>query len=321
MGESSDKKNLTAKGAKETRRLQRGTRSPGVLCVSLAPFAVKFLSRRRLPFLLTLTVSLLSLTANNHALSQTLKVQKTVPISPPTAFSVNRSGTLFVGDARGAVRAYDTTGRVTHTFSPPRVAEVAALDAGQNLRVFCFYRDLQEYLLLDRFLTPLPGYEKPVRIAPDEVGFARLATLAQDGQLWLFDDTDFSLKKYNPVTRRVSLHVPLELVLAGQDPVFVALREYQNLVFLHDGRSGVLVFDNAGNFRSKIAAEAAGPVGFYGDELYFARDGFIHFVHLYNGTTRRLPLPGGIDVLGVAAGPTAIYLLSRNQLLVCPAPL
>jgi hypothetical protein len=248
-------------------------------------------------------------------------VERSVPISAPTAFSTNQSGTLFLGDAQGVVRAYDTTGRVTHTFSPPRVAEVTTLEAGQHLRVFCFYRDVQEYLLLDRTLTALPGYEKPARIAPDEVGFARLAALAPDGQLWLFDDTDFSLKKYNPATRRVSLHVPLELVLAGQDPLFVALREYQNLVFLHDGRSGVLVFDNAGNFRSKIAAGAAGPVGFYGDELYFTRDGELHFVHLYNGATRRFPLPGGVGPLGVAAGPGKIYLLTRNRLLVCPAPL
>lgn len=256
-----------------------------------------------------------------RAPAQELRVQKSVPISTPTAFSTNQSGTLFLGDAQGVVRAYDTTGRVTHTFSPPRVAEVTTLEAGQHLRVFCFSRDVQEYLLLDRFLTPLPGYEKPAKIVPEEVGFARLAALAADGQLWLFDDTDFSLKKYTPATRRVSLHVPLELVLAGRDPLFVALREYQNLVFLHDGRSGVLVFDNAGNFRSKIAAGAAEPIGFYGDELYFTRDGELHFVHLYNGATRRLRLPGGVGPVGVAAGPGMVYLLTRNRLLVCPAPL
>ncbi len=270
--------------------------------------------------LLTLAVTLLAVTAD-RALAQTLRVEKAIPIPAPTAFSTNQTGRLFLGDTQGVVRAYDTTGRVTHFFSPPRVAEVAALEAGQHLRVFCFYRDLQEYLVLDRFLAPLPGYEKPVKIAPDETGFARLATLAADGQLWLFDDTDFSLKKYNPVTRRVSLHVPLELVLAGQDPLFVSLREYQNLVFLHDARSGVLVFDNAGNFRSKIAAEASGAVGFYGDELYFVRDGALHFLHLYNGTTRRLALPAGIQSLNVVVGPGTIYLLTRNQLLVCPQPL
>jgi hypothetical protein len=201
------------------------------------------------------------------------------------------------------------------------VAQVTVLEAGQSLRVLCFYRDLQEYLLLDRFLAPLPGYEKPAKIAPDETGFARLAALAGDGQLWLFDDTDYSLKKYNPVTRRVSLHVPLELVLAGQDPLFVALREYQNLVFLHDAQGGVLVFDNVGNFRSRIATEATESLGFYGDELYFIRDDSLHFVHLYNGDTRRLSLPGGVGFLWVAVGPGTIYLLTRNQLLVCPKPL
>ena len=284
-------------------------------CLSIPPVSLwlAFQCRSFLALLITLTVG--------PVVAQALWVEKSIPITTPTAFSTNHAGSLFLGDAQGVVRAYDTTGRVSHFFSPPRVAEVAALEAGQNLRVFCFYRDLQEYLVLDRFLAPLPGYEKPAKVAPDETGFARLVALAADGQLWLFDDTDFSLKKYNPVTRRASLHVPLELVLAGQDPLFVSLREYQNLVFLHDGRSGVLVFDNAGNFRSKIAAGAAGPVGFYGDELYFTRDGELHFAHLYNGTTRRFPLPGSVGFLGVAAGPGKIYLLTRNRLLVCPAPL
>ena len=289
--------------------------------VSFAALTIKLPAHTclRLPLLLTLVGALLMFI--DHAQGQELRAANSVAIATPTAFSTNQMGNLFLGDAQGMVRAYNPTGQVTHTFSPPRVAEVASLDAGQNLRMLCFYRDLQEYLLLDRFLTPLPGYEKPVKISPTEVGFARLAALAQDGQLWLFDDTDFSLKKYNPATRRLSLNVPLELVLSGQDPLFVTLREYQNLLFLHDRRGGVLVFDNAGNFRSKIAAEAAESIGFYGDELYFIQRGVLHFLHLYSGAVRELRLPGSVDLLGVAVGSTSIYVLSRNQLIVYSKPL
>jgi hypothetical protein len=303
-----------------TQRPQNKSSSRSSLRPASAPFrelSPLWLTCQLPTLLLTLLVTL----AGSPVTAQALQVEKSVPISTPTAFSTNQAGTLFLGNSQGVVRAYDSTGRVVHTFSPPRVAEVAALEAGQNLRVFCFYRDIQQYLVLDRFLAPLPGYEKPVRIAPDEIGFARLAALAGDGQLWLFDDTDFSLKKYNPVTRRVSLHVPLELVLAGQDPLFVALREYQNLVFLHDGRGGVLVFDNAGNFRSRIAAKATEPVGFYGDELYFIRDGALHFVHLYSGAAHQLSLPSDVHFLGVVVGFNKVYLLTHNQLLVSPKPL
>ncbi len=175
--------------------------------------------------------------------------------------------------------------------------------------------------MLDRFLAPLPGYGRPLRINAAQVGFARLATLANDGQLWLFDDTDFSLKKYDPVTGRVSLHISLELVIEGDDHQFITLREYQNLIFLQDALSGVLVFDNAGNFRNKIALSSASSFGLCEDELYFFDANQLVFVHLYHPKRRRFSLPTGANPLSITIGPTKIFMLTEKEILVCPKPL
>lgn len=250
--------------------------------------------------------------------AQSLRIERRIPISGPVTLSANQYDNLFVGDVKGTIRVYDSTGTVLNSFSPPQAARVTALEAWQGLRVFCFYADLQEYTMLDRFLTPQPGYSRPLKITAEQVGFARLATLASDGQLWLFDDTDFSLKKYNPITRQVSLRVPLELVIAGGEYHFSALREYQNLVFLQDSRSGVLIFDNAGNFRSKVAHPPTGTFGLSEDELYFTDAGQLVFIHLYNQERRRISLPEGSKALSVTVGTGKIFILTEKEIVVCP---
>ncbi len=270
--------------------------------------------------ILTLAV-VLGTSTWSYSCAQVLQVSNRVAIPKPLAVSVNAQGPLFTGDQRGTVRLYDTAGVVVNAYSPQRVADVTTLEAGQGLRVFCFYRDLQEFSLLDRFLTPLPGYAKPVLLNLPDGGFARLATLSPDGQLWLFDDTDFSLKKYNPVTRQITIHVPLELVLDRRDYQFTSIREYQNILFLNDPRNGVLLFDNAGNFRKRISRFLSGIIELYRDELFFVQDDRIFFLNLYNEKVRSVYLPDGIKPLYVTVIPDKVFLLTGKELIIGRQPL
>jgi hypothetical protein len=268
-----------------------------------------------------LTIAVVGVLAWSYSCAQVLQISKRVAIPKPLAVSVNAQGNLFAGDHRGTVRMYDTAGVLVNSYSPQRVAEVTSLGTGQGLRVFCFYRDLQEFTLLDRFLTPLPGYARPVPLNLPDGGFARLATPSPDGQLWVFDDTDFSLKKYNLLTRQITIHVPLELVLDKHDYQFTSIREYQNILFLHDARNGVLLFDNAGNFRKRISQFSSGVVELYRDELFFVQDNRIFFLNLYDEKVRSVSLPDGIKPLYVTVVPDKVFLLTGKELIICSQPL
>lgn len=264
-----------------------------------------------------LTITLLVAFAAGCSCAQTLQIRKRIPIARPFAVSGNAQGNLFIGDVTGTVRMYDTSGVAVNVFSPQRVAEVTSLEAWQGLRVFGFYRDVQEFVMLDRFLTPLPGYARPVRIHLPDGGFVRLATLSADGQLWLLDDTGFSLRKYNPTTRQVTLQVPLELVLDRHDYRFSCIREYQNILFLNDPGNGVILFDNAGNFRKKLNLGTGTEIELYEDELFFVRDGRIIFINLYDDNIRSVYLPDGINPLYVTVLSGKVFLITGRELIIC----
>src|SRR4051812_22990298 len=127
--------------------------------------------------------------------------------------SMDTYGQLYVTDTKGNINKYDSTGRFLLNYSPQKVGNITLLEASNTIRIFVFYRDFQEYTILERFLGPMPNNS----INPEEVGFARLATLGSDYNLWIMDDTDFALKKYDRQFNKVLYKTPLELLLDLKD--------------------------------------------------------------------------------------------------------
>jgi hypothetical protein len=195
---------------------------------------------------------------------------------------------VYLADAAGNIHKYSPEGRYELTFSPTRPGVVHLLEAWSSIKILAFYKVFQRFLLLDRFLTLVPAYD----VDPSLIGFARQATLSADDNLWVLDDTDFTLKKYNPQFRQVIASTPLGLVLNPREYDIRFMREYQNQLFLSDYNSGILVFDNMGTYRKKIAVDSVDHFGFIGDELYYVQDSMLHFFHLYNFDTRTQLLEG-----------------------------
>lgn len=223
--------------------------------------------------------------------AQTPDLPRQITKGQVVAVSVDNYNRVITADAKGNITAYDTLGNALTTYSPQTVAGVTLLEAWRSMKILVFYRDLQQYVLLDRFLTPLAGYPYPARLPAERIGFARVLTLAFDDQLWVFDDADFSLKKYNPQLQAVTIHSPMTLVLDAKDYHINFMREYQSQVFVNDKNSGILVFDNLGNYRKKLPLPNADYFQFVGDELYFADGDTLHFYNIYTAAERKVKLP------------------------------
>lgn len=219
--------------------------------------------------------------------AQPLELVKEVKTSHPVCVSADRNGRIFISDEKGNINQYDANGNFLLNYSPPKVGRISLLESWKTVQIFAFYRDLQQYTLLDRFLNPLSQN----RIDEDKLGFARVATLAADDNLWVFDEVDFSLKKYGLRNQTVLINAPLNLVLDAKDYDINFMREYQNALFINDRNSGILVFDNLGNYRKKLPFEGLTYFGMLNDELYFLVNNQVHFFHLYNFTERTVPLP------------------------------
>jgi hypothetical protein len=238
-------------------------------------------------------------------------VSVTLP-SPVMDISIDRYGLFYIADEEGNIYKYDTLGALQLTYSPSRKADVTIIDAWRNVNIFIFYRSLQEYVLLGRLMEPSPNEA----ISETEIGYARLATLSYDGNIWLIDETDFSLKKYNDSYSKVDLYTPLDLLL---DPSLYDLnymREYQNLVFVNDKNSGILIFDNMGIYKTKIPIKGLSYVGLNNDEIYFQEGDSVKFINIYTYVERTEPLPEKGDFQFILYTDFNLYLFRKSSVEV-----
>jgi hypothetical protein len=178
--------------------------------------------------------------------------------------ALDNRGQIYYADRSGGIYQIDQTGRTVNHFSPTRRARLSQLDADRTVNIFSFSEDLQEYVILDRFLNPIVNN----RFDASQVGFAKSATMGNNNTLWVFDETDLSLKKIDFRRQAVVQNQPLSLVLGRDDIQVKEVREYQNLLFLREA-SSVTVFDNQGNYLRSLPYGSDAKLAFFENSLFF----------------------------------------------------
>jgi hypothetical protein len=246
-------------------------------------------------------------------MAQQLSLLKQVSVETPVAVSADRYGNIFIGDTKGNLHKYDSTGILLQTFSSPNIANISSIEAWPSLQVLIFYRDLQQFSILNRFLTPAV---LPSSLNQELVGFARAATLGSQENLWLFDDTDLSLKNYNLATKKITSSTPLSLILGDTEYAVNFMREYQNNLYVNDRNTGILVFDNLGNYKKKLPFAELTYFNFFENELYFLKDNTISLFNLYTLSERQIKLPTGTSFKYALFSGSKLFLFTKKTFTI-----
>ncbi|MBO9699663.1 MAG: hypothetical protein J7604_05590 [Sporocytophaga sp.] len=234
------------------------------------------------------TILLYFFVQNTFAQESHLNFLKSVKINTAVKkVSIDTYFNFYTADANGNVSKFDSEGNYLLTFSPQKKSNVTLLEAWRNVNIFVFYRNFQQFLFLNRFLTPSPNTD----LNQELVGFARIAAPSSDNNLWLVDETDFSLKKYNLTFHKLDIRNPLELILNPQNYDLTFLREYQNLLFINDKNSGILIFDNMGNLKERISVKGLDYFSFIKNNLYYIQDNKLIILDLYTKKAMEIDLP------------------------------
>lgn len=244
------------------------------------------------------------------AKGQTLEFVRSIPFEGIQQVSLDRYNFLYVSDQQGNIKKFDEEGKFQVLYSPAKVSNVALLEAWNTIKVFVFYREFQEYVILERFLTPRPNYV----IDENAIGFARMATLASDYNLWMFDDADFSLKKYDQQYNKVLFSTPLDLILKPKDYDIKFMREFQNQLFISDINSGILVFDLFGNYKKKIPFQGVSFFSFFNDYLTFISGTQIVWFDLYGLSEIRFDLPSDKKYIQAIVTSKYTYLFAKDAM-------
>lgn len=204
-----------------------------------------------------------------------IKEQKIAPIQ---LISIDKKNQIFIANSAGDIEAYDSDlSKLNIRFSPQRMAHISFLEANATTRILVFYQEFQNFLILDRFLNPTGEYN----FENAEISFVKLATIANDNNIWLIDEGDFSLKKYEVNLGQVLVNTSLDLLLDLENFEVSFLKEYQNQLFINDKNSGILVFDNLGNYRLTVDVKGLEFFSFHQNYLLYIQNQKLHFYDIY----------------------------------------
>ena len=242
--------------------------------------------------------------------AQTLKLKQSIPVNKPGAVSQDRLFNIYFSDQKNNIHQVSPDGKLVRTYSPPTQAHVALLEAWNLVRILAFYDDRQHITLLDRFLTPLAS----TRLSEIADGNVRLATLASNDQIWLLNESDFSLAKVDLQRPEATSRTQLNQILPDARTDFRFMREYQNNLYLVDRIAGIYIFDNLGTYKKKIPVTGLSFLGFKGDEAFYLKDDKLTFFNLYTLKERQIALPLAPHYSQALVGNNTIYLFSDTTL-------
>ncbi|MEM9325709.1 MAG: hypothetical protein AAGA85_08640 [Bacteroidota bacterium] len=157
-----------------------------------------------------------------------------------TAYSFDERGAIYIGTANGTVRQISSDGTELD-FSYPNSGPLTLVQGRNPLLPFLFFRDFQQAIVLDRFLSNPVVYD----IQAFAGGFAWLATPAVDRHIWLLKTSPLTILKVDPLSNSIVQSTPLVIDFPLQNVVF--FKAQRNLLMVVDAEYGVLVFDLFGN--------------------------------------------------------------------------
>jgi hypothetical protein len=235
-----------------------------------------------------------------------------LPIRGLERVSLDNRGQIFYTIGDGSIYQLSPIGVPINHYSPPRQAGITQLEAGWTVTVFTFSKDLQRYEMFDRFLNPLMSRDMD-RL---EVGLARAATLGNNNTLWVFDESDFSLKKIDYKRQALLQNQPLNLVINDQDWKVTDMREVQNMVFLRVPEN-IYIFDNQGNYLKSISVPGQGPLSISGGSIYWINSGKLVEYQMNRGViTSELALPSSVNGHHVKVHGKHVLFYNERQILI-----
>ncbi|TXK49383.1 hypothetical protein FVR03_06505 [Pontibacter qinzhouensis] len=239
-----------------------------------------------------------------------LQFSHSIAIGSPIAVSVDRNNSIYIVDRNRNLTKLDSLGQVQVVFSPPSKGRPSSVEAWNPMKVLLFYEDRQEIMLLDRFMRPISqtsladyGY----------TGTIKAATLSSDDSFWIYNESDFTLSKLDQRFRKANIETSLGLILDRERLDVRQLREYQNMLYMLDANGGVFIFDNLGNYKSKLPVAGLSYFNFKENELYYLKDNRLHFYDLYKQQTRSINLPEEKNYRYALTGNRHIYLFTDKE--------
>ena len=251
---------------------------------------------RYLPGMKKLLLLLLLLTTGNLVAqtADTLQASIGLNIAAQLATTDNLKN-IYVFTASYTLEKFSPDLKLLGRYSNNRLGFPTAIDVSNPMKILLWYADFRTVVFLDRNMTVL-GELNLIQAGFPEV---RTVAAARDGNLWLYDEVAFKLRKISPEGAIIFESQDLNLVFDTRLSI-TCLYESDASLYAADAQMGLLQFDNYAQFSQNLPWKGITQFITNGNLLYHIQDDKLH-VNLIQGfmaTSHQLPVsvPGAPPV-------------------------
>lgn len=222
-------------------------------------------------------------------------------------------GNLYISDEQGIISKYDKNGLLLLSYSGSNISPIHSVDVSHTSKIFGFYLENQSYLILDRFLNPL----NEAVLNNSVIGYASETAYAADNNLWVFDQSDLSIKKINILNQVLVTTISISLIINNEEWDIKQIEEYQNRLYLYDNNKDIYVLDNYGNYIKKLEIKPDCNFWFSGESIIYVQQKKVFKFDLYNSEIVQIGTIGNTNnLLKVISANNLIYLITKSEIIV-----
>lgn len=230
--------------------------------------------------------------------------------------SMDNRDQIFISSRQGDLYLYDSKGNRLNYFSPPRQGRINQLEAAWTVNIFTFSEDLQEYRVLDRFLNPIAEHN----FFDASINLAKAATFGNNNIVWVWDESDLSLKRMDYLRNLVLDAQPLPLLTDSKNLNILEMREFKNRLFVLAPEEGVFVFDNQGNLIRQINLKQVPNLCLYKDYLLWIENNYLNTYCLSTKAIFKLFEVKDSKASKVVVGNTKLLLVEGDKVKIYNMP-
>lgn len=231
-------------------------------------------------------LAIMAITSPLYVVAQE-ELVKSIELNEIRFATIDRAGDIYVITGSTLFK-FDKDGEKLG--ETPVSKTLTSFDTGNGVRLLIFDRSLRQYTILTPSLTKVEesSVDRSIAIEP------MLVCSSGDYNILILDAADWSIKKADTRESQVISEFKIDAAVTT-DAVFSMMREYQNFIFLLDEKKGIHVFNSIGINIQSLHIPDLSSFNFLGQELYYLKDGRIHFFDLFTTETRSEEIKGSYE--------------------------
>lgn len=234
------------------------------------------------------------------------KLIRTIEVSADFFTTDNQSNIYVVKGHE--LSKYNAAGKLLYKYSNKNFGNITFVDASNMLRILIFYKDFSQVVFLDNTLSQ---NGEPINLVTLDVNQAPLVCSSYNSGMWVYDQQNFSLIRYDKSLADIQ-HTGNLNQLLNDSLQPGGMIEYDNRLYLSNPRSGIMIFDIYGTYYKTIPVKNVSGFQPIGDWVYYVSGKKVKAYHIKTTEEKEFEVPA--DFIGFRLEMGVLFLQDEKSI-------